>query len=71
MYLSKFSLEHFRKFNDKNTICFADNEENDKCLLNSTLIVGQNNAGKTSVISALDKCCNNKFEVTDFIFIIC
>lgn len=68
MYLSKFSLEHFRKFNKENSVCFAYNKGNSDYLLNSTLLVGQNNAGKTTVISALDKCCKNNFDINDFNF---
>lgn len=74
MYLKSFKLINFRKFrNEFNEIEFVDNIS--KCEggnLNlgekTTLIVGKNNAGKTTIISALDKLINrnNKFLVSDF-----
>ena len=69
MYLSSVKIKNFRKFGlEDNVVSFASDFQTrgeTKCL-NSTLIVGQNNAGKTSVIKALEKAANEDFCYTDF-----
>ena len=55
MYLKKLSIEHFRKFGDaNNTIQFAASKDyKAEKYLNiapkTTLIVGKNNSGKTTI----------------------
>lgn len=75
MYFEKIELTHFRKFNDKdNQIMFVknnltNNDDKDKVDVGSdtTLIVGKNNVGKTTIITALDKLINKgNFKVSDF-----
>ena len=74
MYLEKFELTHFRKFNETdNQIMFVKNSlmNNDKDEVDvgsdTTLIVGKNNVGKTTIVTALDKLINiGKFKVSDF-----
>lgn len=73
MYLKKLQLTNYRKFyNEKNIIEFIsskivkeDEEEDDKNLggiidvaSDTTLIIGKNNAGKTTIITALDTLIN-------------
>lgn len=74
MYLEKFELTHFRKFNETdNQIMFVKNSlmNNDKDEVDvgsdTTLIVGKNNVGKTTIVTALDKLISTgKFIVSDF-----
>lgn len=69
MYLKSFTLENYRKYgHDNNTISFAANINNSG-LIGSTLVIGQNNAGKTSVVTALKKASGaDTFAATDFNF---
>lgn len=59
MYLKKLSIEHFRKFGDaNNTIQFAASKDyKAEKYLNiapkTTLIVGKNNSGKTTIVEVL------------------
>lgn len=77
MYLKSISMSNFRKFCEQdNTIEFVyasdyikEKEKNQKIDISpkTTLIVGKNNSGKTTVISCLDKLINNKkFSSSDF-----
>lgn len=75
MYFEKIELTHFRKFNDKdNQIMFVKNNLTnnvDKGAVDvgsdTTLIVGKNNVGKTTIVTALDKLINKgNFKVSDF-----
>lgn len=71
MYLKSVKIQNFRKFGfENNIVSFASNvSKSDSKYLNSTLIVGQNNAGKTSAIKALQKACGSEkenFSFTDF-----
>ena len=71
MYLKSVKIQNFRKFGtENNTVIFASNSFiHGKNILNSTLIIGQNNSGKTSLIKALQKICGEKkeaFSFTDF-----
>ena len=79
MYLKSISMYNFRKFREKNnTIEFVyasdyskDRDENKKIDIapKTTLIIGKNNSGKTTVISCLEKLISNKkFTSTDFNF---
>jgi len=67
MHLKKFTIENFRKFGTHdNTVSFAANRENSS-LISSTLLIGQNNAGKTSIIAALKKASGEEsFCISDF-----
>lgn len=67
MHLKKFTIENFRKFGtNDNTVSFAANRD-DSSLISSTLLIGQNNAGKTSIISALKKASGeDSFCISDF-----
>lgn len=75
MYLKSVSIENFRKFRDKdNVIRFIDAKDYKKNTeINiapiTTLIVGKNNSGKTTVIEALNKLINDStFKSTDLNF---
>ncbi|MCY6354399.1 ATP-dependent nuclease [Clostridium sp. ZS2-4] len=78
MYLKSVSIENFRKFRNKdNVIEFIDandykkNSENGNINIApiTTLIIGKNNSGKTTVIEALNKLINDStFKATDFNF---
>lgn len=68
MYLKKFKIINFRKFaEEENEIEFTDSQgikksNNDTINIASstTLLVGKNNSGKTTVFEALDKLVNGK-----------
>lgn len=77
MYLKSISMFNFRKFREKdNTIEFVyasdyikDWDENQKIDIapKTTLIVGKNNSGKTTVISCLEKLIKGvKFSSSDY-----
>ena len=76
MYLKKLKISNFRKFGiDNNIIEFVQAPNNalnkDKEKINiaktTTLIVGKNNSGKTTIIQALNKIINeNKLKYNDF-----
>jgi putative ATP-dependent endonuclease of OLD family len=78
MYLKKIKINNFRKFRvDNNTVEFVDAEnylkQKGDSLINiapiTTLIVGKNNSGKTTITKALEKLIiDNKFEANDFNF---
>ena len=75
MYLKSLKLKNFRKFGeDNNLIEFVDSKDGlDVDSINvasaTTLIVGKNNSGKTTITKALDKIIDNKkFEANDFNF---
>ena len=74
MYLKSFQINNFRKFRTTdNIIEFASNVKQNEEKLNvaqtTTLIVGKNNCGKTSIIQALHKLINdNTFNSNDFNF---
>lgn len=80
MYLKSLRISNFRKFGTKNNVIeFVDAEgyEKYKCserfniATTTTLIVGKNNVGKTTVIEVLDKLINRErsFKAADFNFI--
>lgn len=70
MFLESVTIKNFRKFRDKNnTICFVDSkaikvgEREDKASLiapSSTLLIGKNNTGKTTVARALSLVSEKK-----------
>ena len=69
MYLKSLKIKNFRKFGNKNNIVeFVDSKEslataNDINVAKATsLVVGKNNAGKTTIITALDKIINNQMK---------
>lgn len=75
MYIKRFQLENFRKFRDcNNYIEFVDSQgmkkakDNDINIASSTtMIVGKNNSGKTTILEALYKICNGEsFSADDF-----
>lgn len=75
MYLKSILLENFRKFRDKdNRIEFINAEDYKKdseinIAPKTTLIIGKNNCGKTTVIEALNKLIKGiPFRSTDFNF---
>jgi putative ATP-dependent endonuclease of OLD family len=78
MYLKKIKINNFRKFRvDNNVVEFVDAEnylkQKGDALINiapiTTLIVGKNNSGKTTITKALEKLIiDNKFEANDFNF---
>lgn len=75
MYLKKLSIEHFRKFGDaNNTIQFAASKDyKAEKYLNiapkTTLIVGKNNSGKTTIVEVLRRLLEQTdFRATDFNF---
>jgi len=75
MYLKRFSLENFRKFRSKNNeIDFVDakdykKDETVNIAEKTTLIIGKNNSGKTTVIEAMKKLVSNTvFNAADFNF---
>ncbi len=63
MYLEKMKINHFRKFNeDDNEVVFYNNQVvKDKIDISnvSTLIVGQNNAGKSTIFKAFELLTSN------------
>lgn len=80
MYLKSLRISNFRKFGTNNNVIeFVDAQgyEKYKCsekfniATTTTLIVGKNNVGKTTVIEVLDKLINREraFKATDFNFI--
>lgn len=75
MYLKSLGIENYRKFrNSENILEVAyenDTETNPNVAKNTTLIVGRNNSGKTTVIELLEKLAKaypgtNPFNVQDF-----
>lgn len=75
MYLKKVSFGNFKKFRDKNnTVQFVSAGDYKKDLSinvapKTTLVVGKNNCGKTSIIDGLNKLVNtNIFKASDFNF---
>lgn len=75
MYLKKISIENFRKFRERNNIIqFAASkdykaEERLNIAPKTTLIVGKNNSGKTTIIEALRRLLEQTdFRATDFNF---
>lgn len=77
MYLKSLKIKNFRKFGDKNNIVeFVGSKdislklENINMAPSTTLIVGKNNSGKTTVTEALNRLVGNrKFQSNDFNFI--
>lgn len=66
MYLKKLKIINYRKFRDQeNEVEFVDassylgTEKDVNIATTATLIVGKNNAGKTTIVQALDKIINN------------
>jgi predicted ATP-dependent endonuclease of OLD family len=76
MYLKKLEIKNFRKFRTENNIVEFVNAESYKeqkkresvnVATTTTLIVGKNNSGKTTVTKALERLIlENKFEANDF-----
>lgn len=63
MYLERMKINHFRKFNENdNEVVFYNNQaikENIDISNVSTLIVGQNNAGKSTIFKAFELLVSN------------
>lgn len=75
MYLKSLKIKNFRKFGDENNfIEFVDSKDGmQKDTINiataTTLIVGKNNSGKTTITKALSKLTGrNSFDANDFNF---
>lgn len=79
MYLESLTIENYRKFrNENNIINFVEpsniesieaNEKDSKSVIgpSTTLIIGKNNAGKTTIANALRLLCeNSQLKSTDF-----
>ena len=73
MYLKKFTLENFRKFRTQNNeVCFVaarDYVEDEKINIapKTTLIIGKNNSGKTTIVEGLKKLIlGTGFRAADF-----
>ena len=65
MYLKSLKIENFRKFGTtENIIEFVDSKDNLQQNINlalaTTLIVGKNNSGKTTITKALETLKSNK-----------
>ncbi len=78
MYLKSLKITNFRKFGDKNNLVelvstknLSSKSSNINIARSTTLIIGKNNSGKTTVIKALDRLINNggRFKANDFNFI--
>lgn len=78
MYLKSILLKNFRKFGDENNLVefvgsndISTKEKSINIAPSTTLIVGKNNSGKTTVTEALKKLIlsNNKFHACDYNFI--
>lgn len=79
MYLKSLKIRNFRKFGiENNKIEFVNARSSQEQKVGSkvniapttTLIVGKNNSGKTTIINAIDKLINNSnFESKDFNFL--
>ncbi|MCD5380433.1 ATP-binding protein [Candidatus Gracilibacteria bacterium] len=75
MYLKSFKLVNFRKFGTENNVIefvdSVDGVQSDKVDISksTTLIVGKNNSGKTTITKAFEKLIGkSKFEASDFNF---
>lgn len=70
MFLESFQLKHFRKFNDRDNIVKFISGRNEKKIdisKVSTLIIGQNNAGKSTIFKAFQMLYSgSKFSSNDF-----
>lgn len=71
MYLESLTIKNYRKFRStNNTVCFvkpevidmSTGEEQVKSVIapSTTLIIGKNNSGKTTVVNALKMLCHNE-----------
>lgn len=74
MYLKEFELRNFRKFYYKdgyhNSICFSNPHKEDDINIASrtSLIIGPNNCGKTTIISCLEKLLSSTPYFTEYDF---
>jgi len=78
VHLESLTIKNYRKFRSThNTVCFvkpevidmSSGEEQTKSVISpsTTLIIGKNNSGKTTVVNALKMLCNNEQpSATDF-----
>ncbi len=68
MYLHDMTIKNYRKFgNENNTVQFVGNESDIDIAESSTLIIGKNNSGKTTIANALSFILNSKQpQSTDF-----
>jgi putative ATP-dependent endonuclease of the OLD family len=78
MYLKSLKIKNFRKFGDKNNVVefvgsknISPKSKNIDIAPSTTLIVGKNNSGKTTIAEALKRLLigNGKFKANDFNFI--
>ncbi|EHH3647589.1 AAA family ATPase [Vibrio parahaemolyticus] len=72
MYLESLTIENYRKFRSNNNVinfvepsnieAIEQSDENDKSVIgpSTTLIIGKNNAGKTTIANALRLICENR-----------
>lgn len=78
VHLESLTIKNYRKFRSTdNTVCFVkpktinssseENQSESVISSSTTLIIGKNNAGKTTVVNALKMLCNNeKPSASDF-----
>ena len=71
MYLKELHLTNYRKFRDQNNVLsfvgFSNQDDEVNMATGTTLIIGKNNSGKTSVINSLEKLTSIKsFDENDF-----
>lgn len=71
MYLESLTIENYRKFGTKDNIIYfvkpeiidtnaAEDQTKSVIAPSTTLIIGKNNSGKTTVVNALNMLCQNK-----------
>jgi len=73
MYLKEMQIRNFRKFGDDNNIIdFAyvhnsskTDSSSTKQIMATTLLIGQNNAGKTTIVQAIIKTVEQSFKAED------
>jgi predicted ATP-dependent endonuclease of OLD family len=76
MYLKEMQIRNFRKFGDDNNIIdFAyvhnsnkTDSSSTKQIMATTLLIGQNNAGKTTIVQAIIKTVEQSFKAEDLNF---
>lgn len=71
MYLKKVNIKNFRKYNGNDHTFLLTNKNSNKDSINiasrTTLIIGKNNTGKSTMIEALRKVIiDNSFNADDF-----
>jgi len=68
MHLKAIRIKNFRKFENDDSIEFVNTKDVNNISEITTLIIGKNNVGKTTIITFLEKLINGKFVASDFNF---